>query len=254
MITMKKRSLATLMLVASMGMTVMATDVVSTAAYAGGPPAKTFVLGGTVVAVNTPQHQFTVLGGVTRYTVMTTTRSVFTLNSTRTTGAALQLGQTVTVRGLFRARYRVATSVALKTPVPVPISTVPASTALSTALNTALSQERYALASYQNIVTKLGAFRPFTNIIQSETQHVATITALMTAHGVAIPGTGTTGATAPATRTASCQLGVTIETGLISMYQSGITTAKNYPDVVRAFNNLLDASQYGHLPAFLLCS
>jgi len=76
----------------------------------------------------------------------------------------------------------------------------------------------------------------------------------MTPHGIAVPASTTTGAVAPATRTLSCQLGVTLETGLIAMYQNGITLAKSHPDVVRAFNNLLDASQSDHLPAFLLCS
>lgn len=254
MITMKKRSMAAVALVASMGLSMGLADVAVRSAYAGGPPAKTFVLGGTVVNVNTSAHQFTVLGGVTRYTIMTTSKTVFTLNATRTTAVSLRQGQAVTVHGLFRARYRVATAVALRSPVPVPISTVPATAPLATALTNALSQERYALATYKNVVVKLGAVRPFTNIIQSETQHVATLTALMSAHAIPVPASTTTGATAPATRTASCQLGVTIETGLITMYQNGISLAKDYPDVVKAFNNLLDASQSDHLPAFLLCS
>lgn len=254
MITMKRRSLATVALVATMGMSAVVADVGATSAYAGGPAAKTFVLSGSVVAVNTPTHQFTVLGGNTRYVIMATSKTTFTLNAARTTVFGLRRGQTVTVRGIFRARFRVATAVALKSPVPVPISTVPATTALATTLNTALSQERYALATFKNVIAKIGPVRPFLNIVNSETQHVATLTALMTAHGITVPASTTTGAVAPATRTLSCQLGVTVETGLIAMYQNGIKLAKDFPDVVRVFNNFLDASQSDHLPAFILCS
>ena len=254
MITITRRSLATVALVATMGMSAVVADVGVTSAYAGGPAAKTFVLGGSVVAVNTPAHQFTVLGGTTRYNIMMTTKTTFTLNAARATMFGLRLGQTVTVRGVFRARFRVATAVVLKSPVPVPVSTVPATASLATALNTALSQERYALTTYKNVIAKIGAVRPFNNIVTSETQHVATLTALMTAHGMAVPASTTSGAVAPATRTLSCQLGVTVETGLITMYQNGIKVAKDFPDVVRVFNNLLDASQSDHLPAFILCS
>jgi hypothetical protein len=251
---MKLRPLAALTLVASLGATAGVSDVLATSASAGGPPARAFALSGTIVGVNAPVHQFTVLSGVTRYTIMTTTQSRFTLNTARTSFNALTLGQQATVRGLFRARFRVAATVALRRVTTTTISTVPASTALTTALNNALTQERYALATYKNVVAKLGAYAPFTNIINSETQHVATVTALMTAHGVSVPVSTTTGAAAPATRVAACQLGVTTETTIIAMYQNGITLAKDFPDVVRAFSNLLDASQYGHLPAFLRCS
>ena len=251
---MRKRSFAALALVTALGVSAGLSEVVATSAYAGGPAAQTFVLNGTVVGVNTPVHQFTVLRGTSRYMVMTTTRTMFTLDSAPATFAAMRTGHVVSVRGVYRARYRVATMVTLRSATPVPISTVPATTAVTSALNTALNQERYALASYKNVIAKFGAVRPFTNIIASEAQHVATVTALMTAHAIPVPASTATGAVAPATLTASCQLGVNLETAIIAMYQSGITLAKDYPDVVRAFSNLLDASQSGHLPAFLRCS
>ncbi len=254
MITLKRRSLATLTLVTTLGMSVGMSEVLTTSAYAGGPPAKTFVVSGTVMGVNLPAHQFTVLEGAMRYTIMTTTRSTFTLNAAPATSASLRSGQWVMVRGTLRARLRVAPAVARRSPVALAISTVEATGALTTALSTALSQERYAMATYKNVITKLGPIRPFTNVAVAESHHVATLTALMVAHGITVPPSTTTGATAPTTRTASCELGVTIETGIVAMYQNGITLAKAFPDVVRAFNNLLDASQSDHLAAFLLCS
>lgn len=131
---------------------------------------------------------------------------------------------------------------------------MPATTALTTALTNALAQERYALATYKNIVAKFGSITPFKNIITSEEQHVSTITSLMTAHGVTVPASSTTGAVAPATRVAACQLGVTVETAIIATYQNGLTLAKDFPDAVRVFSNLLDVSQSSHLLAFLRCS
>ncbi|MBW4077196.1 MAG: hypothetical protein HIU84_01505 [Acidobacteria bacterium] len=251
---MKRNSIASLLLVVSLGMSGVATGVIAGSASAGGPPARTFALSGSVVSVNTPVHQFVVLSGTTRYVLMTTTQSRFTLNSQNSSFRVLRPGQLVTARGNFRARYRVAAMIQLRTPTPIPISTVPATTNLTTALTNALSQERYALATYNNVVAKLGATAPFSNIIPSEVQHVAVITALMSNHGLAVPTSTVTGAVAPATRTAACQLGVTVETTIIAMYQNGITLAKDFPDVVRAFSNLLDASQSSHLPAFVRCS
>lgn len=251
---MKRNSIASLLLVASLGMSGVATGVIAGSAAASAPPARAFAMSGLVMSVNTPVHQFVVLSGATRYVLMTTTQSRFTLDAKNAAFNVLRPGQLVTARGNFRARYRVAAMIQLRTATPIPISTVPATTSLTTALTNALAQERYALATYQNVVAKLGATAPFSNIIASETQHVAVVTALMTNHGIAVPTTAVPGAVAPATRVAACQLGVTVETGIIAMYHSGITLAKDFPDVVRAFSNLLDASQSSHLPAFVRCS
>lgn len=251
---MRRSPIAALALVASLGLSAGASEVLATSASAGGPPARTFAMSGSIASVNTAAHQFSLLSGTVRYLIMTTTQSRFTLNAAPATFSALKVGQSATVRGIFRARYRVATMVTLRSAAPTPVSTVPATAPLTTALNNALTQERYALATYKNVVAKFGAIPPFSNIIPSEAQHVAIVTALMTAHGVPVPASSTTGAAAPATRTAACQLGVTVETTVIAMYQNAIVQAKDFPDVVRAFSNLLDASQYGHLPAFLRCS
>ena len=251
---MKRRPIAAFALAASMVLSTGATTLVASSASAGGPPARPFALSCTVVNVNPPVHQFTVLCGANRYMIMTTTASRFTLNSARASFNSIRPGLLATLRGSFRARYRVATIVALRTVPKPPVSTVPATTNVATALNNALSQERYALATYKNVVAKLGAVPPFSNIIQSETQHVGAISALMTSHGVPVPTSTATGAVAPATRIAACQLGVSVETTIIAMYRSGITLASGFPDVVRVFNNLLDASQSSHLPAFIRCS
>ena len=226
------------------------------AASAGGPPAKTFTMTGTVTSVTVPGHQFTVLVGAVRYPVFWTAQTRFTLNARTATFRALRAGQSVTTTGVFRARWRVAVRVMLRTTAPTTTTTsaTPPSASLTTALTEVIGQERYALATYQNVLAKLGSIPPFSNIAPSEQQHVSTITALMSAHGVTVPPATSTGAASPVTRVAACQLGVTIETGLIATYTKDVALVKAYPDVTLAFNHLLDAEQYGHLPAFLRCS
>ena len=253
---MTRRSFAAVLLAATMGVAGLELGGGAGVASAGGPPPKTFVLNGYVVSANATTHQFVVLSGTTRYQLYTTSQTRYTLNQRQATFNALRAGLVVRTTGLFRARYRVALRVALRqvatTPTTVP--TVPPSSALSSALTEVLAQERYALVTYQNVVAKLGNYRPFTNIITSEKQHVATVSALMTLHNVPVPSAPGTGAASPATPSAACQLGVTTETAIIALYQKDIPLVKAYPDVVQAFTNLLDASQYGHLPAFLRCS
>ena len=251
---MKRRLITTLLLAGSLGLSAGMTSVVATQASAAGQHARTFSLSGTVVRVNKPLHQFIVLRNTTRYTVMTTSQSRFRFNAVKASFYAVRPGLLVSVRGSFRARYRVATMITLRRTAPIPTSTVPATANLTSALNSALTQERYAVATYNNVIAKFGSMLPFSAIVRSETQHVTTVTALMTAHKVTVPASTTTGAPAPATPSAACQLGAAVESTIISTYQSGIALAKNYPDVVRAFSNLLDASQYNHLPAFIRCS
>ena len=177
-------------------------------------------MSGSVTAINVPAHPFSLPNGAVRYLIMTTTQTRFTLDASPATFASLKVGQTATVRGLFRVRYRVAALVTLRSAALGPVSTVPATSSLTTALNNALVQGRYTLATYKNVVARFGAIPPFSHIIASEAQHVTTVTTLMTAHGVTVPASTTTGAVAPAPRTAACQLGVTIEMSVIAMYQN----------------------------------
>lgn len=133
-------------------------------------------------------------------------------------------------------------------------SPAPATTSgLATSLDTAYAAETGALATYQNVVKQLGNVLPFPNIITAEQQHVATVKALLTAHGLAVPGAAP-GQSSPATLTAACSLGVSTEQNMISMYEQAAPQVTAYADVVRAFDNLKQASQVNHLPAFQACA
>lgn len=133
-------------------------------------------------------------------------------------------------------------------------SSVPApSTSLSTALTSAYQAETAALATYRNVVSTLGSVLPFPNVITAEQQHVSTLTGLFAHYGLAVPTSGT-GQTSPSTRTAACQLGVTVEQQIISLYDTQLPKVSAYPDVTTAFTNLKAASQNDHLPAFQHCA
>ena len=167
------------------------------------------------------------------------------------------------MRGVGQAGSRGARTVyALSPPAPSPMTpggaNPPAAAAVTApvagALNDALVAEQQALATYRNVMTALGSVAPFVNIARSESQHVAVLEALMAAHGVPAPTSAPTGAAAPATRAAACQLGVATETALIATYDRVLPIVGAYPDITRVVENLRDASVSNHLPAFLRCA
>lgn len=124
---------------------------------------------------------------------------------------------------------------------------------LTAALTTAAGTEAYALATYQSMVSTLGAVAPWSTIAAAESQHLQTVRALASAHGVTLPSGSTAGASPPSSRTAACTLGVSVEHQVISTYDSLLPRVSGYPDVSRAFGNLRDGAQ-AHLDAFEHCA
>lgn len=148
------------------------------------------------------------------------------------------------------------TAVPSVTTAPASVATTapPASAAaLATVLGRAYQTETAALATYRNVVASLGPVGPFPNIITAEQQHVATVTALMSGHRIALPAAGA-GQAAPSTLGAACRLGVTVEQQVISLYGELLPQVTGYPDVTTAFKNLQAASRDSHLPAFEHCA
>lgn len=125
--------------------------------------------------------------------------------------------------------------------------------ALSSALTSVYTSETGTLATYRRVVATLGSVGPFPNVISSEEQHVAAITALLNNHAVAVPPAAA-GQPSPATFSAACALGVTSEQQIISLYTVQLPTVTAYPDVTTVFQNLLAASRDNHLPAFQHCA
>lgn len=120
---------------------------------------------------------------------------------------------------------------------------------LSDMLTYAIEDEYAARAEYALILDEYGVVRPFSNIINAETTHVAELTPLFAAHGVTIPEEPDfDGLHLPDTLQAAMETGVTAEILNIDMYRSFL--AMELPDDVRTvFEQLLAASEK-HLSAF----
>ena len=116
------------------------------------------------------------------------------------------------------------------------------------------TSERTALATYKAIISALGEDIPFTNVAAAEQLHAGSIEMVARARGVALPTGPFTAAATPSTKTAACQLGVTVERQNIAMYDTLIPEVQAYPDVAKVFTTLQSASRDSHLPAFEKCS
>jgi len=223
-------------------------------AASAAPAAPSFSMSGTLVAANTHTHRVSVQVGATRHSIVYTARTRVFARDRETTVFALRARMRVTIQGLVQSKWREALIVRVG-PGPVPGTLpAPANSTLESALGTVLQREQYALASYQNVVAQLGAVRPFTNVIQGEQQHVATVKAFFAEYGLSLPTAAVPGATAPVTRTQACALGVSIEHSLVSLYDEQLPKVASYADVHRAFENFRTVSLENHLPAFEQCA
>ena len=135
-----------------------------------------------------------------------------------------------------------------------PVGTL--SDAAKQALLSALDDEYRAFTSYQAVIAKLGAVRPFSMIIRAEEQHISSLKALFDKYGVAIPENPYLSKVAvPSTLQSACQVGVDAEIANASLYKETLLPAvKEYADITSVFTNLMNASQERHLPAFERCN
>lgn len=128
------------------------------------------------------------------------------------------------------------------------------------ALNAALDDEYRAEAFYAAVIDKFGPARPFTNIINAEQRHSDAILTLMDAYGVSPPENTYLDdpevvASVPDSIAEACRMGVQAELANRDLYDVElIPKATDYPDIVAVLQNLRDASQNRHLPAFQRCS
>ncbi len=128
------------------------------------------------------------------------------------------------------------------------------------ALTAALMDEYHAEAFYGAVLDRFGQVRPFANIIRAEQNHASAIIALMNAYGMAIPdntllGSADVAAVVPATLGDACSVGVQAEIDNAALYDSKLLPAvSGYADITFALENLRDASQNMHLPAFQRCA
>lgn len=116
-------------------------------------------------------------------------------------------------------------------------------------LTYAIQDEYMARAEYYLIIDKYGSIRPFSNIVQSEEQHISMLEPLFTKYGFAVPkDTAKEHLIVPDDLKAALETCVQAEIDNIAMYESFL--AKSLPDDVRdVFERLKNASG-NHLEAF----
>lgn len=127
------------------------------------------------------------------------------------------------------------------------------SAAVQSAMTEGLQDEYRAAAVYESVLAQFGQVLPFRNILLAEQQHAASIAALFTVRGLAVPPREPL-ATIPtfSSVSAACSLGATAEVENIAMYDRLL--ALDLPlDVRLVFEANRRASVVNHLPAFERC-
>jgi hypothetical protein len=127
------------------------------------------------------------------------------------------------------------------------------STQLVASLGAAYQAESGVLATYRNVVTALGSIGPFPNNVSAEETHISALNTILTRYTLSVPTAGA-GQASPSTLTAACQLGVTTEQAIISVYVAELPKVSGYADVTNEFQNLLTAARDNQLPAFEHCA
>jgi hypothetical protein len=124
------------------------------------------------------------------------------------------------------------------------------------ALDEAINDEYKALATYEAVIAKLGAVRPFSMIKGAEEQHIASLKAVYDKYGLIVPeNSWASKVTAPSTLKEACQIGVDAEIANAKLYKDKLLPAvSQYVDIENVFTNLMNASEEKHLPAFERCN
>lgn len=116
------------------------------------------------------------------------------------------------------------------------------------------TDEQHAYAVYQSVIDQFGNVRPFTNIQRAEAQHIAAWEFLFARYGIPVPEIPTFEVPTLASVTEACQLGAQAEVANFDLYDTMLTTFDPYPDIHQVAQNLRNASEFNHLPAFQQCS
>lgn len=124
------------------------------------------------------------------------------------------------------------------------------------ALNEAIKDEYKALSTYEAVIEKFGAVRPFSMIKGAEEQHIASLKAVYDKYGLSVPENTWPGKiNAPSSLKEACQIGVDAEIANAALYKNELLPiVDKYEDITAVFMNLMTASEEKHLPAFEKCN
>ncbi len=118
----------------------------------------------------------------------------------------------------------------------------------------ALDDEYQARATYAQVLEDFGDVRPFSNIVEAEDRHARALIGLFERYGIPVPPDTWPGrAPRYASAREACEVGVAAEianTALDDQLGSGTERA----DIREVHENLREASQERHLPAFGRCA
>ena len=134
-----------------------------------------------------------------------------------------------------------------------PVAELPES--VQEALQLAIDDEYKALSTYEAVINRFGAVRPFAMIKGAEEQHIASLKAVYDKYGLEIPSNEWFGQiAAPDSLQEACQVGVAAEIANAALYREQLLpVVTDYPDISAVFTSLMDASAQKHLPAFEKC-
>lgn len=119
----------------------------------------------------------------------------------------------------------------------------------------AIKDEYKAKAVYEATIDKFGSVRPFSMIIRAEEQHISSLEAIYDKYGLTIPEPEKLSIYIPDTLPEVCQIGVNAEIENVNLYKKELLPkVSKYSDITSVFNNLMNASQGKHLPAFQRCA
>jgi hypothetical protein len=114
--------------------------------------------------------------------------------------------------------------------------------------------EYNALATYDALIAKFGAIRPFVNIRDAEAQHMAAWEFLFKRYNLALPAKPQVEAPTFATVAEACKAAATLESANLALYDDMLKSVSQYPDVTMVITALKNASQFRHLPALQRCA
>ena len=114
--------------------------------------------------------------------------------------------------------------------------------------------EQHAYAVYGTVIDQFGALRPFTNIQNSEAQHVAAWETLFARYGIEVPDVPTFELPSFASVSEACAVAADAEIANFDLYDSMVAAFEPYPDLLYVAQALRDASEFSHFPAFENCA
>ena len=121
------------------------------------------------------------------------------------------------------------------------------------ALEEALQDEYKARATYKKVIETFGPVRPFSNIVEAENRHVQALLRQYERLGLTAPEDEWEGRIeTPQSITKACEQAIADEIENGEMYQRLLPLVDDQT-VYEVLENLQDASQNRHLPAFKRC-